>query len=517
MWNEEAYVVDVVREVATVGDSLVAAGLISTFELVAVDDGSGDTTRELLEELGGARPWIRTVVHTRNLGLGAAVRSGFSGARGDVVLYTDADLPCALGEAARALALLRGCDADIVTAWRTTRDEGPRRAVYSVVYNRLVRAMFGLDVRDVNFAFKLIRREVLDKVTLRSEGSFIDAELLIRARRQGFRCVQMPVEYHPRTRGVSTLSSAATVRRIVRELAAVRRELDRPPPVERPAVDERLLVINADDYGLTEAVSRGILEANRLGVVTSTSVLALAPAFDTTARWLADVPGIGVGAHLALVGEDPPLLPARQIPTLVDRQGHLFPTWRHFLRAAARNRIDADDVRAELEAQLARIVGAGLVLDHLDTHQHLHLWPMVGDVVIDLAQRHRIPAVRVPTSRRHTLPGFGIRRLQRGLVRHADRCGIRHVEWSAGLDEAGGLTPARLLSLLESAEASGARSAELVTHPGKADDPDRHRYAWDYRWGEELAALLAPETRLAVDRLGLRLATYADVATSTRP
>ncbi|HEX7094516.1 MAG TPA: ChbG/HpnK family deacetylase, partial [Acidimicrobiales bacterium] len=88
-------------------------------------------------------------------------------------------------------------------------------------------------------------------------------------------------------------------------------------------MNRRLLIVNADDYGLTAAVSAGILRAHRNGIVTSTSVLALAPGFRQSAAWLLDEPSLGVGAHLALVGEDPPLLSAREIPTLVDRRGRL--------------------------------------------------------------------------------------------------------------------------------------------------------------------------------------------------
>jgi chitin disaccharide deacetylase len=96
-----------------------------------------------------------------------------------------------------------------------------------------------------------------------------------------------------------------------------------------------LLIVNADDYGLTEGVSTAILRAHRDGIVTSTSVLAIAPAFDRTSGWLAEAPTLGIGAHLALVGEDPPVLTAREIPTLVDGRGRLAMSWRTFLPKAA--------------------------------------------------------------------------------------------------------------------------------------------------------------------------------------
>ena len=105
-------------------------------------------------------------------------------------------------ETDKALRLMRIYEADVVSAYRFDRTaEGAQRAVYSYVYNHLVRWVLGVRVRDVNFAFKLIRRRVLDHVELVSEGSFIDAELVAKAHRRGFRFVQFGVDYIARTRG----------------------------------------------------------------------------------------------------------------------------------------------------------------------------------------------------------------------------------------------------------------------------------------------------------------------------
>ena len=126
------------------------------------------------------------------------------------MLYTDADLPFDMDELIKACRVLRHYDADLVSAYRLDRTgEGYIRSMYSTIYNVLVRVLFGVRVRDINFAFKLCRRSVLDHMTLVSEGSFIDAELVVRAHKLGFNIVQFGVDYFPRTRGVSTLSSPA--------------------------------------------------------------------------------------------------------------------------------------------------------------------------------------------------------------------------------------------------------------------------------------------------------------------
>jgi glycosyltransferase involved in cell wall biosynthesis len=171
------------------------------------------------------------VHHPSNRRLGGSIKSGFAAATGDLVLYTDADLPFEMIELVRAIRVMRTYEADIVSAYRLDRTgEGPRRAVYSWVYNWLIQLSFGTRLRDINFAFKLCRRCVLDHVTLSSEGSFIDAELVIRAQKAGFSIVQIGVDYFPRTRGVSTLSSPAVIRTMLGEMARLRGELKALPP-----------------------------------------------------------------------------------------------------------------------------------------------------------------------------------------------------------------------------------------------------------------------------------------------
>ncbi len=273
-----------------------------------------------------------------------------------------------------------------------------------------------------------------------------------------------------------------------------------------------LLVVNADDYGLTEGVSRAILEAHRRGIVTSTSVLALGPAFARSAAWLADAPDLGRGAHLAAVGEDPPLLSAREVPTLVDRRGRLWSSWRVFLPRAALGRIDPDDLRREFAAQLDALAGAGIRADHLDTHQNLHLWPMVADVLVALGEARGIRTVRVTRSAEHGPVGRTVARLATRLeARLADR-GWTWPQASTGLDEAGQLDLGGMVAALGRLAASGAATAELATHPGGPADPDRERYRWGYQWEDEYEALRSATVRTAVDELGFRLGTFADLA-----
>lgn len=283
------------------------------------------------------------------------------------------------------------------------------------------------------------------------------------------------------------------------------------PDMTATDTDERLLIVNADDYGLTPGISRAVIDAHHAGVVTSTSVIALGPALDATRRWLDDAPGLGIGAHLAAVGDDPPLLSAREIPTLVDGLGRLPRTWRQFVPLAAAGRIDPDDLHRELGTQLQRLLDTGLALDHLDTHQHLHLWPMVRRVVMDLGALHGIRAIRVTRAGGHSPRRTGARRLARRLELACRHAGWAHPD-ASGPDRSGRLDEPAMVQALFRLACTGARTAELVTHPGVPGDPDRRRYRWSYRWEEEHAALLSPAVRRAIDELGFRLGSYRDLA-----
>ncbi len=278
-------------------------------------------------------------------------------------------------------------------------------------------------------------------------------------------------------------------------------------------VGARVLIVNADDYGLTRRVSQGILRAHRHGIVTSTSVLAVAPAFATSVAWLADEPRLGVGAHLAAVGEDPPLLSAAEIPSLVDGRGRLAASWRQFLPRAAAGRIDPSDLAAEFSAQVEAVTESGVGLTHLDTHQHLHLWPGVRSVVLDMAEALGV-ALRVTRSAARSPVGVVVRRLSARLEAECRRRTIPFPAAAAGLDEAGALDGPTLLGAIRRLAAAPASSAELGSHPGAGDDPDRSRYRWNYRWEEELEALTSPLARRAVRDAGFVLGTYADLTSS---
>jgi len=236
MWNEEGYIERAIETATTECRSLLERKEILDYELIVVDDASTDNTPKLAEEIAAADPHVRVVHHPVNRKLGGSIKTGFATATGDIVLYSDADLPFDMAEASRAIRLMRYYEADVVSAFRFDRTgEGSLRTVYTFFYNFLIRRLFGVRMRDINFAFKLCRTAIFDQITLQSEGSFIDAELIIRAKKLGFNVIQFGVDYFPRTRGESTLASPGVIRKIVSEMLQLRRELRHLKPVEHPS------------------------------------------------------------------------------------------------------------------------------------------------------------------------------------------------------------------------------------------------------------------------------------------
>lgn len=213
-YNEEGYIERCVTALET-----VLKDVTEDFEIIVVNDGSEDRTAAILESLQRSRPYLVVAHHERNEGLGRTLRSGFARCRKEIAFYSDADLPFDFAELSRALRVMEFKDADVVAGFRHDRThEGLRRIAYSFAYNWLIRLVFGLRIKDVNFSFKLIRTAALREMDLRSDGSFIDAEMMIKADRLGLFIAQIGVDYFKRRYGSSKLSSMGTILKIVQEM-----------------------------------------------------------------------------------------------------------------------------------------------------------------------------------------------------------------------------------------------------------------------------------------------------------
>ena len=196
------------------------------YEIIIVDDASTDDSPKLVRRAAEANPRIRCFRHEMNRKLGGSLKTGFAAATKDLVLYMDADLPFDPDVLGRAIRAIEVTGADVIAGYRLDRTiEGLKRTIYSYVYNALIGVLFGWPHRDINFSFKLFKRSVLQSIALKSEGSLIDAELIVKAKNSGFAIQQIGLDYFPRIRGTSHLSSPSVIFKIFRELVKLYPEM----------------------------------------------------------------------------------------------------------------------------------------------------------------------------------------------------------------------------------------------------------------------------------------------------
>lgn len=221
MYRSLSLVLPAYNEAESLPDLLKKCGelskAVSELEVIVVDDGSTDGTSELLGRAEAESQWLRVVSHPVNRGYGAALRSGFRAATKEVVAYSDSDNQFDLTDFRDYVGHLS--EFEMVAGYRLNRLDPPSRLVISAFYNRLVRLLFRIPVRDVNCSFKLMRRDRLRLLELASTDFFIDTELMARAQRQGWRILEVGVRHYPRLAGQTTVKPGDVPRTLRRALA----------------------------------------------------------------------------------------------------------------------------------------------------------------------------------------------------------------------------------------------------------------------------------------------------------
>ena len=209
---------------ALVADALTALpALAATYEVILVDDGSRDDTAGVAERLAHQHSGIvRVVRHDVNRGYGGALRSGFAAARYNYLAYTDGDRQFRVADLARLVERAEATQSPVVIGYRLQRADPPLRLVYASIYRVANRVWFGLNVRDVDCAAKLFRRDALKRINVHSDGAFFSAELLIRLRLAGVSIAEVGVPHYPRTAGSPTGARLSVITRAVRDFWSLR-------------------------------------------------------------------------------------------------------------------------------------------------------------------------------------------------------------------------------------------------------------------------------------------------------
>ena len=271
------------------------------------------------------------------------------------------------------------------------------------------------------------------------------------------------------------------------------------------------LVVTADDFGLSPEVNEAVLAASRGGILTAASLMVGAPAWEDAVAMARAEPGLKVGLHLTLV-HGLPVLPASEIPDLVDGSGRLRTDMASVGAAIFFSRRVRSQAQAECRAQFERFAGTGLAFDHVNGHNHFHIHPSVAEITARLAREFGVPAVRVPFQPWRGLPAA---QAWTALVmapwtaaarRRFEAEGLRTNDELHGLFETGAMDEAAWLRV---AGRLGGGVAEVYCHPATASAGVLSEQMPGYRHSDELAALLSPRVRNALEAAGVRRMSFA--------
>lgn len=274
----------------------------------------------------------------------------------------------------------------------------------------------------------------------------------------------------------------------------------------------KYLVVTADDFGLAPEVNEAVIEAHQRGILTSASLMVAAPAARQAILLAKQHPSLAVGLHLVLA-EGNSVLSNSTIPDLVDDSkrfsNHLVTTGvRYFFSKKLKRQL-----AQECEAQIQEFLATGLKLDHLNSHNHLHIHPTIVKILLPLIQKYRIPAVRFPWQQLSLAP---IQQLPMalGMAPWAFRLKAKFKgkvllnEGLFGLYESGGLTEQKWLALLPKIKEG---ITEIYCHPATKTDGVLRQTMPRYRHREEWLALLSPTVREQINSSGIQLTTWGNL------
>lgn len=249
------------------------------------------------------------------------------------------------------------------------------------------------------------------------------------------------------------------------------------------------LIVNADDFGLTESINNGILESFCNGIVTRTSLIANASAFNQALKLSQENPALNVGIHLTLIEEKPVSSPMK-IKSLIDTDGKFFKNCRVFLLKYIKRQISLSEIRIELEAQIKKAKDNGIKITHLDSHQHLHMIPGIFSIVKEIMGKFDIKNIRMPNFTLKKI--LNLKELSTGLLAKKCKASLLHSNISYpdrlwGLDQNGNINEMHFLKILKNLHPG---VTEIICHPGFIDEEYIRKYShWHYNPTGDLSVM----------------------------
>lgn len=264
----------------------------------------------------------------------------------------------------------------------------------------------------------------------------------------------------------------------------------------------RFLIVNADDFGLCEEITHGIIKAYQGGIVTATSVAVNGGYFHASAGVLKDS-GIDAGIHLTFVGGEKPV--SGPVDGLVDDNGMFLKNYREIIPRLVSGKFNKNALKKELYEQISILKDAGVHISHIDSHQHLHLLPSVKTIILDIADQFKIKWIRAPRSKPRSLESLGMNTLALLLKRKLTTSGLRSTDHFAGFEQRGRINETSLLAILPNLKPG---ITELMVHPGYDASL---RYDWGYSWEAELEGLASAAVKESLKRNGICLTNFMEM------
>ena len=272
------------------------------------------------------------------------------------------------------------------------------------------------------------------------------------------------------------------------------------------------MIVNADDFGEAESIDRGIIACHQAGIVKSASLLANGESLTFALEQAAKLPRLGLGIHLALV-KGKPVAPKDKIPSLLFKKGNFAWGYRPFAKRYFTGGIDLKQVEYEWECQREKLVNTRI--DHIDSHQHLHLLPELFKLTLKLAEKWGVDYVRMPYENIHPpikLCSYTTSRILNLFCLRSQKTlrksGIGSSDHFFGTSFSGMMKKPVWLSLWDSIP-DGV--TEIMCHPGMEDEETRRKYGWENSWAEEVAALTDAEVIGKAREAGLVFCNYSEV------